>query len=77
MIGKLIGALVGREIDRRDGRGGMKGALLGAASAGILRRAGPVGLLLGGAWVAKKALDRRKAGRARARAMASDVPPAI
>jgi uncharacterized membrane protein YebE (DUF533 family) len=77
MIGKLIGALVGREIDRRDGRGGMKGALLGAASAGILRRAGPVGLLLGGAWVAKKALDRRKAGRARARAMAGDVPPAI
>ena len=70
MIGKLIGALVGREIDRRDGEGGVKGALLGAATVGIIRRAGPLGLLLGGAWVAKKAFDRRKAVRA------SDTPPA-
>lgn len=63
MIGKVIGALVGREIDRRDGRGGMKGALLGAAAAGALRRLGPLGLLAGGAWVAKKVLDRRHATR--------------
>jgi hypothetical protein len=63
MIGKIIGALVGREIDRRDGDSGIKGALIGAASAGALRRLGPAGLLLGGAWVAKKAYDRRKAGR--------------
>lgn len=63
MIGKIIGALVGREIDRRDGKGGMKGALIGAASAGFLRRLGPLGLLAGGAYVAKKAYDRRKAGR--------------
>lgn len=69
MIGKVIGALVGREIDRRDGRGGMKGAVIGAVAAGGLRRLGPLGLLLGGAYVAKKALDRRKAPR--------DVPPAI
>jgi hypothetical protein len=77
MIGKLIGALVGREIDRRDGDSGLKGALFGAASAGLIRRAGPAGLLLGGAWLAKKAFDRRKTGRARARAMAGDVPPTI
>ena len=32
MIGKLIGALVGRELDRRDGSSGVKGAVLGAAS---------------------------------------------
>lgn len=70
MIGKLIGALVGREIDRRDGQGGAKGALLGAATAGIIRRAGPLGLLVGGAWIAKKAFDRRKAERA-----AADTPP--
>lgn len=70
MIGKLIGALVGRKIDRRDGEGGVKGALLGAATVGIIRRAGPLGLLLGGAWVAKKAFDRRKADRA-----AADTPP--
>ena len=69
MIGKVIGALVGREIDRRDGRGGMKGAVIGAVAAGGLRRLGPLGLLLGGAYVAKKALNRRKATR--------DVPPPI
>jgi hypothetical protein len=60
MIGKVIGALVGREIDRRDGRGGFKGALLGAAAAGAMRRLGPLGLLAGGAYVAKKVYDRRR-----------------
>ena len=60
MIGKIIGALVGREIDRRDGSGGAKGALIGVAAAGGLRRLGPLGLLLGGGYVVKKALDRRK-----------------
>ena len=60
MIGKLVGALVGREIDRRDGKGGAKGALMGVAAVGVMRRLGPLGLLLGGAWVAKKAYDRRK-----------------
>ena len=65
MIGKVIGALVGREIDRRDGRGGMKGAMLGAAAAGALRRLGPIGLLAGGAYVAKKAMDRRREQRLR------------
>ena len=77
MIGKLFGALVGREIDRRDGKGGVKGALFGAAAAGMIRRAGPLGLLAGGAWVAKKAYDRRKAERARAQAVAGEVPPTI
>jgi len=65
MIGKVIGALVGREIDRRDGQGGIKGALLGAAAAGALRRLGPLGLLAGGAYVAKKMMDRRREGRSR------------
>jgi len=60
MIGKLIGALVGREIDRRDGQGGVKGAVFGAAAAGALRRLGPLGVLAGGAYVAKKAYDRRR-----------------
>lgn len=60
MIGKLIGAMVGREIDRRDGKGGMKGAVIGAAAAGALKRLGPIGLALGGAWLAKRAWDRRK-----------------
>ena len=60
MIGKVIGALVGREIDRRDGEGGLKGAALGALAAGGLRRLGPLGLLIGAGYVAKKAYDRRK-----------------
>ena len=60
MIGKVIGALVGREIDRRDGRGGVKGALLGYGAAAGLRRLGPLGLILGGAYLGKKALDRRR-----------------
>jgi hypothetical protein len=63
MIGKVIGALVGREIDRRDGQGGAKGAALGWLAAGAMRRLGPLGLALGGAYVAKKVYDRRKASR--------------
>lgn len=63
MIGKVIGALVGREIDRRDGSGGAKGAIIGMAAAGALRRLGPLGLILGGGYVAKKAFDRRRDAR--------------
>lgn len=61
MIGKVIGALVGGEIDRRHGSNGLKGAVLGAVAAGAMRRLGPLGLLLGGGYVAKKAYDRHKA----------------
>lgn len=60
MIGKLVGALVGSELSRRDGRSGAKGAVLGAAAAGGLRRMGPLGVALGGAYLAKKMLDRRR-----------------
>ena len=66
MIGKIAAALIGREIDRSDGRGGMKGAAIGLLAAGALRRMGPLGLVLGGAYVAKKVLDRRRASRATA-----------
>ena len=63
MIGRVIGALVGREMDRRDGSGGLTGAAFGAIVGGGLRRMGPLGLLIGGGYVAKKALDRRRATR--------------
>lgn len=63
MIGRVIGALVGREIDRRDGSGGLKGAAIGALAAGGLRRLGPLGLVIGAGYVAKKALDRRRERR--------------
>ena len=65
MIGRIIGALVGRELDRRDGAGGIKGAALGAVAFGAMRRMGPLGMVLGGAYVAKKALDRRREARGR------------
>lgn len=64
MIRNILGALVGREIDRRDGTGGVKGAALGWLAMGAMRRMGPLGLALGGAYVAKKAYDRRR-GRGR------------
>jgi len=60
MIGRIIGALVGREMDRRDGGSGVKGMATGAIAAGVLRRMGPLGVLIGGGYVAKKAYDRRK-----------------
>jgi len=63
MIGRIIGALVGGEIDRRDGSSGIKGAAIGTIAAGALRRMGPLGVVLGGGYVAKKAYDRRKASR--------------
>lgn len=62
MIGKIAAAMIGHSIDRRDGRGGLKGALIGAATMGLIRRMGPLGLALGGAYAAKKAYDRRKRG---------------
>jgi hypothetical protein len=59
MLGKLVGALVGGEIGKRHGEGA-KGALIGALAMGPNRRMGPLGLVLGGAYVAKKAMDRRR-----------------
>lgn len=67
MLRSLIGALVGKEIDQRDGRGGLKGAAIGMIAARAVTRTGPLGLLLGGGYVAKKMLDRRRAGRNQAR----------
>ncbi|MEA1085721.1 MAG: hypothetical protein EOP65_06845 [Sphingomonas sp.] len=63
MIGKIIGALVGREMGRREGQNGLKGAAIGALSMGAMRRMGPLGLLIGGGYVAKKAYDRRRQSR--------------
>lgn len=63
MLRTVIGALVGREIDRRDGSGGLKGAAIGALASRALTRMGPLGLVIGGAYVAKKALDRRRTAR--------------
>lgn len=63
MIRGLVGALVGRELDRRDGGGGAGGALVGLVAMRVIGRMGPLGLVLGGAYVAKKAIERRRAAR--------------
>ncbi len=70
MIGKLIGASIGRRIAGR--RDGMKGALLGAAAPWLLRRAfTPLGVVALGAYGAKKLYDRRRARRVAA------LPPPV
>ena len=59
MIGKIIGAAVGRRMAGRYG--GTRGALMGMMVPVIARRAfGPLGLALAGGYVAKKYYDSRK-----------------
>ena len=62
MIGKIIGAVVGKRIAGRYGDG-VTGAVIGAAAPAIARRAfGPLGLVLAGGYVAKKIYDSRRRG---------------
>ena len=64
MLRRIIGAVVGGAIDRRDGKGGLKGAVIGAVAARAVSRAGPAGLAaIGAAAVAKMLWDHRKAKR--------------
>jgi hypothetical protein len=65
MIGKLIGAGIGRRVAGRND--GFRGAMLGAAAPWLIRRAfTPLGLAAMGAYGAKKLYDRRRARRAAA-----------
>lgn len=62
MLGKIIGASVGRRLAGRHE--GVKGALIGAAAPWLLRRAfTPLGVAALGAYGAKKLYDRRRARR--------------
>ena len=73
MFGKLIGAAVGRKLAARHEGG--TGALIGLLVPVLGRRLfGPLGLALGGAYVAKKVWDRRQAARA-ARPAAQTLTP--
>lgn len=66
MIGKIIGAIAGERIGKQvSGINGTGGALLGAASATLLRRLGPIGLVAAaaGGYAVKKVLDKRRAKR--------------
>ena len=60
MIGKILGALVGGAIDRRDGDSGIKGAAIGAVTVGVARRLVPLAMLVGGAYAAKKLVDQAR-----------------
>lgn len=63
MIGKIIGAAVGKRIAGRYGNGA-RGALVGALVPMVARRAfGPLGLALAGGYAAKKIYDRSKGRR--------------
>ncbi len=63
MIGKLIGAAVGERV--AGSNRGLRGAMLGAATPWLLRRAlTPLGIAAIGAYGAKKLYDRRRARRA-------------
>jgi hypothetical protein len=64
MIGKVIGAAVGRRLASRHS--GARGMLIGAAAPWIARRAfGPLGFALAGGWAAKKYYDSRKSRSSR------------
>ena len=63
MIGKIIGAAIGKRVAGRYGDG-TKGMLIGAMIPVLARRAlGPVGLAIGGGYLAMKYFDGRKARR--------------
>jgi hypothetical protein len=60
MFGKLLGGYVGHRIGERYANNGLKGTLVGLGASAVARRGvGPLALLVGGAWVAKKVLNRR------------------
>ncbi len=70
MIGKLIGAAIGRRVAGRYS--GAQGMFLGALAPVIARKAfGPLGLAIAGGYVAKKYYDSRRGRPARYRG--SDV----
>lgn len=65
MIGRIFSAAIGKKIAGRNK--GTRGLVLGALAPTIARRAfGPLGLAIGGTYLAKKLYDGRKARRARA-----------
>lgn len=65
MIGKIVGAVIGKRIADRYGSGG-RGMIYGALAPAIARRAfGPLGLVVAGGYVAKKIYDRNRTRKTR------------
>lgn len=71
-MAKLLGALIGAALDRRDGDSGIRGALIGAAIQGGMR----VALPLGAAVLVGLAVKRRWQNRHDATAEARPEPAA-
>jgi len=60
MLKNILGAALGRRLTA--GQSGARGLLIGALAPAIVRRAfGPLGLVIGGAYVAKRLWDRHQA----------------
>lgn len=75
MIGKLIGAGLGRRLAGRNQ--GLKGAMIGAAAPWLLRRAfTPLGVAALGAYGAKKVYDWRRRRRGAAPPATAPARPA-
>ena len=63
MLGKLAGAFIGEKMAGRNN--GLKGALMGAGMAAVARRGlGPLALVFGAGWAAKKMMEKRQSRRA-------------
>ena len=56
----LISALAGAAIDRRDGQGGLKGALVGMAAGRVAKASLPVAAAATVGWLALKAIRRSR-----------------
>ncbi|HEY0414445.1 MAG TPA: hypothetical protein VGD66_15025 [Allosphingosinicella sp.] len=62
MIGKIIGAALGRRLAGENARG--RGELIGFIAPAVIKRVSPPLLVLAGAgWAAKKLWNRRRARR--------------
>jgi uncharacterized membrane protein YebE (DUF533 family) len=70
----ILGAVVGEAIGKRRGNG-LLGAGIGIAATRIATRSVPGALLVGGAFVAKKLYDNRKAHK-QSKAAIAPPPPA-
>ena len=71
MLGKIVGAIAGNRLSREIGGSGPTGALLGVASAAMLRRMGPLGIAAAaiGGYALKRHFERKQAGQGSAASM--------
>jgi len=65
MLGKLVGAIAGEKIANRNSK--LSGAIVGAAVPMIAKRGlGPIALVVGAGWAARKLWQRRRDRRSAA-----------